>query len=161
MLALLLSMSSLPRTLDPQLCTLVPEAPSGDSWLHEIKYDGWRLLARKHDKDVRLYTRGGVEWSQGLPALKRAIASLPVREAWLDGEIVHLDHEGLPDFEAVQRDMRARDETRLFYHVWDVPWLDTENLCGIPLLERKQRLRELITQEPSRVRYTPHVVGDG
>lgn len=71
--ALNASIAELPALFEPQLCTLVDQPPSGAGWLHEIKYDGWRLLARKHDDDVRLYTRGGVEWSQRLPRLVEAI----------------------------------------------------------------------------------------
>ena len=72
-LLLSLRSKSLPALLEPQLCTLVEEPPGGADWLHEIKYDGWRLLGRKHGDDVRLYTRGGVEWSQRLPHLVEAI----------------------------------------------------------------------------------------
>jgi bifunctional non-homologous end joining protein LigD len=72
-------------------------------------------LARKHGNDVRLYTRGGVEWSQRLPRLVEEIRRLNVTSAWLDGEIVHLDDAGFPDFEQLQRDMRARAERRLAF----------------------------------------------
>jgi bifunctional non-homologous end joining protein LigD len=93
------SASRIPGLLEPQLCTLVEHPTSGANWLHEIKYDGWRLLARKNSDDVRLYTRGGVEWSDRPPRLVEAVRALSVASAWLDGEIVHLDDAGLPDFE--------------------------------------------------------------
>src|SRR3982750_248620 len=125
-------MLSLPRTLDPQLCTLAAEPPSGDGWIHELKYDGWRLVARKDGDDVRLWTRGGVEWSRRLPAISAAIRDLPVRNAWLDGEVVHLDANGFPDFEALQRDMRSGRREWLYYHVWDLPWLNGKDLSRLP-----------------------------
>src|SRR3954466_7992885 len=128
-------MSSCPRTLEPQLCTLVEQPPVDDGWIHEIKYDGWRLLARKEGPHVSLWTRGGIEWSRRLPAISAAVRDLPTRDAWLDGELVHLDENGFPDFDALQTDMRSRRRARLFFHVWDVLWLDGRDLCRVPLLD--------------------------
>ena len=151
----------IPAPLEPQLCTLVEQPPVGDDWLHEIKYDGWRLLARKQGSDVRLYTRGGVEWSQRLPRLVEAVRGLAVDSAWLDGEIVRLDDDRFPDFEQLQRDMRARAERNLFYQVFDLPWLHGEDLTRWPLLDRKTRLRETISNSEQRIRFTDHLVGNG
>jgi bifunctional non-homologous end joining protein LigD len=155
------SPKNIPALLEPQLCTLVEQPPSGADWLHEIKYDGWRLLARKQGDDVRLYTRGGVEWSERLPHLVAAIRGLSVSSAWLDGEIVHLDDSGLPDFEQLQRDMRARAEQRLVYHVFDLPWLIGEDLTRRRLLDRKAMLAETIKAAGSQIRFTDHIVGGG
>lgn len=151
----------LPTSLSPQLCTLVPDVPDGAEWLHEIKYDGWRLLARKDGSDVRLYTRGGVEWSARLPKLADAVRQLPVRSAWLDGEIVHLDAKGYPQFERVMPCVRTSNEAAIFYHVWDLPWLDGRSLTDQPLLERKAVLSEICEQSSGRIRFTSHVVGQG
>jgi bifunctional non-homologous end joining protein LigD len=151
----------IPALLEPQLCTLVEQPPSGADWLHEIKYDGWRLLARKQGDDVRLYTRGGIEWSERLPRLVEAIRGLGASSAWLDGEIVHLDDAGFPDFEQLQRDMRARAERRLVYHVFDLLWLDGEDLMRKRLLDRKARLRDPISGAASQIRFTDHIVGNG
>jgi len=150
-----------PALLEPQLCTHVEQPPRGVNWLHELKYDGWRLLARKHRDDVQLYTRGGIEWSQRLPRLVEADRNLRVDSAWLDGEIVHLDDAGFPDFEQLQRDMRARAERRLVFHVFDVPWLNGEDLTRRPLLERKTLLREGIEGCDPQIRFTDYVVADG
>ena len=110
--------TEIPVLIAPQLCTLVECPPSGADWLHEIKYDGWRLLARKHGDDLRLYTRGGIEWSERVPRLVDAIRSLNVASAWLDGEIVHLDDAGFPDFERLQHDIRTGDERGLVFQVF-------------------------------------------
>jgi bifunctional non-homologous end joining protein LigD len=150
-----------PTTLDPQLCTSASTAPAGAEWLHEVKYDGWRLLARKHGRDVRLYTRGGVEWSERLPNLAAAVRSLNVYDVWMDGEIVYLDDQGFPDFVALQHAMRARAERRLVYQVFDMPWLNGESLARATVLERKARLRELVTDATPCIRFVEHIVGNG
>jgi bifunctional non-homologous end joining protein LigD len=111
--------------------------------------------------DGRLYTRGVVEWSHRLPRLVEAIRGLSVESAWLDGEIVHLDDAGFPDFEQLQRDMRARAEQRLVYHVFDLPWLNGEDLTRRRLLDRKAMLAETVRDAGSRIRFTDHIVGSG
>jgi bifunctional non-homologous end joining protein LigD len=146
--------------LEPQLCTAAPSAPSGDEWIHEIKYDGWRLLARKQGSVVRLYSRGNVEWSERLPKLADAVRSLDVADAWLDGEIVCIDDRGCPDFHALHHAIRARNEHRLVYQVFDAPWLNGEPLWTQSLLDRKAKLRDTIV-DCSRIRFTNYVVGNG
>lgn len=152
---------TLPSCLEPQLCSVANEPPAGDGWLHEIKYDGWRLLARKAGKGVRLFTRGGHECSSLLPEIAASIRGLDVRSVWFDGELVYLDEDGYPSFDRLLRCVRRSDEARLFYHVWDVPWRNARGLCDQPLIERKQRLAELFVDPPTRVRYTAHVLGRG
>lgn len=151
----------LPHALSPQLCTLVTDVAGGDEWLHEIKYDGWRVMARKDGDSVRLVTRGGAEWSARLPKLTAAIKQLPVRNAWLDGELVYLDERGYPRFERVMSCVRASNEAALYYQVWDLPWRNGRSLVARPLLERKQALAKIFDDAPLRVRYTSHVVGRG
>jgi bifunctional non-homologous end joining protein LigD len=151
----------LPHSLAPQLCTLVTDVAGGDDWLHEIKYDGWRLLARKDGDGVRLFTRGGVEWSARLPKLTAAIRQLHVRNAWLDGELVYLDEHGYPRFERVLSCVRSSEETALYFQVWDLMWRDGRSLTDRPLLERKQALADALSDGSPRVRFTSHVVGEG
>jgi bifunctional non-homologous end joining protein LigD len=154
----------LPSSLAPQLCTLVSgvaEVPSGDEWLHEIKYDGWRLLARKDGDKVGLFTRGGIEWSARLPTLTAAIRRLSVRNAWLDGELVYLDERGYPRFEKVLSCVRASDERSLYFQVWDLPWRNGRSLMDRRLIERKRALATVISDQLGRIRLTRHVVGQG
>ena len=152
--------TSPPPQLDPQLCTLVPEAPAGDGWIHEIKRDGWRLLARKDGPSVRLYTRGGYEWSDSLPAIAKAVSQLPCRSAWLDGELVYLDDEGVSVFDALMPEVRGRGR-RLYYQCWDLLHLDGVSLTRNALLDRKAALARLLGDASPRLRFTSHVVGDG
>lgn len=145
---------SLPAQLAPQLCTLVASPPDGDDWLHEIKYDRWRLLARKQGSRVRLFTRGGHEWSRRLPRLTGAIAELRTRNAWLDGELVYLAPDGFPDFDRLAGCVRLSDESRLFYQLWDLP-----AFARTPLIERKERLASLLDDASPKLRLTTHVTG--
>ena len=135
--------------------------PPGDTWLHEIKYDGWRLTARTDHSPVALYTRGGVEWSKRIPAIARALTTLRVGVSWLDGELVYLRGDGRPDFAALHDSINGGDQRGLYYHIWDVPWLDGNDLTRAPLVERKERLRELLRNSHPRLRYTDHIVGSG
>lgn len=150
-----------PTALAPHLCTLSNEVPGDDSWLHELKYDGWRLMCRKDGKDVRFFTRSGVEWSRRLPTLTCAIQSLSVRRAWFDGELVHLDRDGYPGFHALHQDIHTRQQSRLFYQLWDVPWHNSRSVATVPLIERKQLLQKLLVHAPPNVRYTDHVTENG
>jgi bifunctional non-homologous end joining protein LigD len=151
----------IPSTLEPQLCTASPKAPSGDEWLHELKYDGWRLLARKQERTVRLYSRGGAEWSDRLPRIANAVRSIRATDAWLDGEIVCVDHSGFPDFNALHHALRSKDECRLVYQVFDLPWLNGESLQRLCITERKARLRDILIAGSRFVRFADHVIGNG
>src|SRR5688500_2633982 len=129
---------------------MAPRPPAGDAWLHEIKLDGYRLLCRKTSNDIRLLTLGCADCPDRLTALVEAVRGLKCRDVWLDGEIVHLDKRGAPDFEALQRDFRSGREGRLFYYAWDMPWFDGQDLTSTPLLQRKQRLKDLLVGASAR-----------
>ena len=92
----------MPDKLQPQLATLASQAPDGPEWLHEIKYDGYRLLARIEDGEVRLITRGGLDWTAKFPALAARLGQLPLESALIDGELVHLEPEGTTSFSGLQ-----------------------------------------------------------
>src|SRR3954468_19352592 len=133
-----------PVSLEPQLCTIAESAQDGDAWIHEIKYDGWRLLARKSGADVTLFTREGVDLTAQLPKIAAEISGLSVRDAWFDGELVYFDEQSLPDFDSLMGRVRAGNEYRLAYQVFDMPWYDGRNLAKLPLVERKFLLGELL-----------------
>src|SRR6185437_3673871 len=100
----------------PQLLSRAPTAPEGDGWLHEIKYDGYRLVASLERGRVRLRSRSGADWTARLPSIARAVVSLGSREVVLDGELVYLDDDGLPDFEHLWAATRAPEQqARLYY----------------------------------------------
>ena len=154
-------MSSL-LTHGPQLLSRAATPPGDDGWVHEIKYDGYRLLAKIERGRVRLSSRSGADWTTRLPHIAKAVATLGVRQLALDGELVYLDAEGFPDFERLQVATRSRDQQpRLYYQVFDLLILNDKDLTGRPLLERKDRLVTMLRRaEHPRLRYVAHVHGN-
>src|SRR5262245_27098806 len=156
----------LPRFVAPVLTTLVESAPPGDGWVHEIKYDGYRALCRMSRGKARIFTRRGNDWTEAFAAIARAAEELPVREGWLDGEIVVLRPDGLTSFGALQEALSgARGAGRMVYYLFDLPFLEGSDLRRLPLTERKRRLRELLEASGKGrrgvLRYSDHVEGQG
>ena len=118
----------IPDGIRPQLATLVDTIPKGDEWVHELKYDGYRMLCRIQKGTAQLYSRNGLEWTHKLGALATAAAQLRVREAWLDGEVVVLLPDGSMSFQALQKSFEGRSEGQLVYYVFDLLYLDGEDL---------------------------------
>ena len=134
----------LPKTLSPQLASLASAVPSGGEWSFEIKFDGYRMLARIDGKRVQLFTRSGLDWSARLPELLRALRGLDVGSAWLDGEIVVLGNDGTPDFNGLQNAFERSRSDAIEYFIFDLPYLDGHDLRGLPLAQRRERLRRLL-----------------
>ena len=150
----------LPETLDAQLATLVDEAPDGPEWLHEIKYDGYRMLGRIERGRCRIFSRNGKEWTDAFPTLAEAAAALPVKSAWIDGEIVVPSGEGGSSFQELQNALGGNAESSLVWFVFDLPYLDGQDLRRVPLLERKRLLEPLLAGS-ARIRYSNHFVTSG
>ena len=148
--------------ISPQLLTAAREAPEGDGWLHEVKFDGYRLAAHVEGGRVRLYTRGGHDWTSKLRSIEAAVAALGLRSGYLDGELVAVAADGLPDFDALHRAMRGgRNAPPLLYHVFDVLRVDGRELLHAELVERKRVLAELVGPGDGALRYVEHHVGSG
>lgn len=141
--------SALPKQLTPQLATLVGSAPEGDSWSYEVKFDGYRLLARVSGNEVNLYTRNGHDWSTKLPAQVRAIKQLELDSAWLDGEIVVLEKNGAPSFQALQNAFDTEDTQHIQLFLFDLPYLNGYDLRATPLHERRAALRWILDNNRS------------
>src|ERR1700720_2042252 len=94
--------AALPAWIAPQLTQLVDAAPEGDQWLHEIKYDGYRMMARLDRGAVKLLTRTGLDWTHKYPAISKAVAALDARQAYLDGELCGIGPDGIPSFSRLQ-----------------------------------------------------------
>jgi bifunctional non-homologous end joining protein LigD len=150
-----------PRSLAPELCRLAARAPSGEGWLHEIKFDGYRLIAILTRGRVRLLTRRGEDWSARFPRVAEALAQLGV-PAVIDGEVVVLDERGASDFQRLQNSLRDGRADPLFF-AFDLPWCGGYDLARCPLEERKRLLAQLLGELPAegRVRFSEHVAGDG
>jgi bifunctional non-homologous end joining protein LigD len=141
--------AKLPLTLFPQLATLVDEPPADEGWIYELKFDGYRIVARIEEGDVRLFTRNGNDWSARLKGLRDEIASLGIASAWLDGEIVVLDPRGLPDFQALQRAFDASATRGIVYFAFDLPYFGGYDLRRVPLVERRALLERVLGASPS------------
>ncbi|WP_025809022.1 DNA ligase D [Pseudomonas chlororaphis] len=141
---------ALPQSLAPQLATLVDKAPSGD-WRYEIKFDGYRILARIQDDEVRLLTRNGHDWTSRLPLQAKALAALKLKGSWLDGEVVVLNDQGLPDFQALQNAFDIGRSLDIIYYLFDAPFLQGEDLRETPVEERRQALKEALGRKSSKV----------
>ena len=150
-----------PRTLEPQLATLVAEPPAGDEWLHEMKFDGYRILARLDRGRAQLRSRAGHDWTERFPAIARSLSALPARRAWIDGEATVVLADGTTSFAALQNATSLPEGARLVYFAFDLPYLGDTDLRGVPLEERKRLLRDLLPPGSDAVRYSDHVIGDG
>ena len=144
----------------PQLATLVAAAPESDEWLHETKYDGFRIGLAIDKGRAQLFTRNGLDWSARFPELVNAALQLPVSSALLDGEIALLLPDGRTSFQDLQNAGRRKGAPACF--VFDIHWLDGDDLRSLPLEERKARLEPLLgSRRTPLLRYSTHVVGHG
>lgn len=139
---------ALPDKLQPQLATLVDSPPSGD-WRYEVKFDGYRILARIDGDDVRLFTRNGHDWSAKMPRQVEALKALGLDAAWLDGEMVVVDDNGVADFQALQNAFDTEHDERITYYLFDLPWLGREDLRELPLKARRDTLARLLEDNAS------------
>jgi bifunctional non-homologous end joining protein LigD len=152
----------LPDFIAPQLATLVSEAPSGEAWLHELKFDGFRILCRLDAGEVKLLTRSGQDWTSHFVEVARAARQLPAREAWLDGEVAVLLPDGRTSFQALQNRGDVARGQSLVYFVFDLLYLDGRDLRELPLETRKVALAKLTSRAATgSIRYADHQDGDG
>ncbi|MEX5502334.1 DNA ligase D [Pseudomonas putida] len=140
----------LPAQLQPQLATLVDTPPSGD-WRYEVKFDGYRILARIDGKDIRLFTRNGHDWSSKMPRQVAALRELGIDSAWLDGEMVVADENGAADFQALQNAFDTEHDEAITYYLFDLPFLGGQDLRQVPLQSRRDTLRQLLEHDESGV----------
>lgn len=147
--------SALPAKIAPELATLVDGPPStGDDWVLEVKFDGWRMLARVDGAGVRLLTRNGHDWSKKLPHLVRDLSSMKLGPCWLDGEIVMLNEQGLPDFGALQAGFDNATTKDITYHLFDLMHHDGLDLRQVALVERRALLKRLLEDAPDSLRFS-------
>ncbi|MGB5954534.1 DNA ligase D [Pseudomonas sp.] len=135
--------AALPDLLQPQLATLVDSPPSGD-WRYEVKFDGYRILARIDGDDIRLFTRNGHDWSAKMPGHLAALRELGVDSAWLDGEMVVNDEHGVADFQALQNAFDTEHDEQITYYLFDLLFLGGHDLRQVALQDRREALRRLL-----------------
>ncbi|WP_332681410.1 DNA ligase D, partial [Bosea sp. (in: a-proteobacteria)] len=155
---------ALPRFVEPCLATLQEKPPAGENWLHEVKFDGYRLQARLSDGKVRLLTRTGLDWSERFGSgIVAALAALPCDTALIDGEAVVLAEDGISSFSALQAALSEEKTENLVFFAFDLLHLDGEDLRAEPLLARKERLEALLQagKPEAPLRYSEHFVEPG
>lgn len=135
--------AKLPELLKPELATLVDSAPDGD-WSYEIKFDGYRIMARVDHGKIQLFTRNGHDWTHKLPKQAEALAALGLESAWLDGEMVVADEHGVPDFQALQNAFDSGRSGNIVYYLFDLPYLNGVDLREVPVEERRAALATVL-----------------
>jgi bifunctional non-homologous end joining protein LigD len=150
--------AQLPHSLEPELATLVDQPLPGD-WIYEIKFDGYRMLARiGGPKDVRIVTRRGNDWTHRFPALRGELLAAQLPAGWYDGEIVLLDESGRPSFNGLQNAMEGGRNDDIVYYLFDLPWCDGHDLRRVPVEERRALLQSLL-QPTARLRFSEEIAG--
>lgn len=150
----------MPGFIKPQLATLRSKAPSGSQWIHEIKFDGYRVQLHIDNNKRKAFTRNGLNWIKRFSLIAGAF-DIP-GQAIVDGEVVVI-HEGRTNFSELQAELARGDQDRLLYYAFDLLWLDGQDLRKTPQLERKAMLQGLIDtyQLEPPVLFSEHVIGDG
>jgi bifunctional non-homologous end joining protein LigD len=158
--------SGMPGFVAPQLCTLVERPPSGEGWVHEIKFDGYRVQLRVERGEVTLKTRKGLDWTDKFGAIAKEAAALP--DCMIDGEIVALDHDGTPDFSTLQAAISDGKTDRLVFYAFDLLFFDGMDLRPLPLGDRKEQLKAMLEarkgkdkRDGQNIRYVEHFDTDG
>ena len=154
--------TALPGFIEPALATLTTSAPEGRRWIHEIKFDGYRLQAHVSAGRVKLLTRSGLDWTKKFgKEIVGALQALPVGTALIDGELVVETATGASDFSALQADLSEGRSDRFVFYVFDLLYLDGYDLRELPLSERKRVLEPVVAGGPPLIRFSQHFIEDG
>ncbi|HET6433593.1 DNA ligase D [Dyella sp.] len=146
---------------EPELARLYAHPPAGEEWLHEVKWDGYRILATIHDGAVSLWSRNGLSWTERLPEIVQAIAAMGLDSARFDGELIALDTTGRSDFNALQKTLSGERNAPLVYMMFDCPALEGYDLAHARLDDRKALLAHLLKDRPAPLAYSTHTAGHG
>ncbi|MGH9929668.1 MAG: non-homologous end-joining DNA ligase [Pyrinomonadaceae bacterium] len=157
--------AAMPERVAPQLATLVREPPSGAEWLHELKFDGYRMVCHLQRGKARFWSRNGKDWTDKFSNLAAALKAFPAVNAVLDGEVVIVDKAGRSSFQRLQQSMgRGGNKVPAFvFEIFDLVYLDGFSLTQTPLRERKAALEKLLASMKAKgvLRYSDHVGGNG
>ncbi len=151
--------SALPQFIAPQLCEVLERPPAGPGWVHEVKFDGYRMQLRVSGGKAALRTRKGLDWTQKFSAIARAAGRFP--DCIIDGEICALDHNGAPDFAGLQAALSDGKTDALVFFAFDLLFAEGEDLRALPLTDRKARLESLLRKAPQIIRYVEHFSSGG
>lgn len=152
----------MPDFVEPVLARLKPRPPAGDDWIHEIKFDGYRLQIRIRDGKVTMMTRTGLDWTEKFgEEIAAAFRALPVDSALIDGELVVERENGASDFSALQHDLSEGRSDRFSYYAFDLIYLDGYDLRNVALIDRKALLEKLLPAGSAKLRYSEHFNENG
>jgi len=153
---------AVPHFIKPQLATLVKSAPKGTNWLHEIKFDGYRLLSFIEKDCVRLVSRSDQDWTRKFQILVNGILKLNLEQAILDGELVVLDDKGISRFQLLQNSLQFNQHANFRYYVFDILFYNHQDLRSLALIERKKILAKVLKPSSNGIVQLSHfVVGRG
>lgn len=148
----------LPAKISPQLATLIEDAPPGTGWLSEIKFDGYRMLARIDDGEVKIFSRNGNPWTSKIPTIAKSLSKIKVKQAWLDGEIVVLDDDGKSNFSKLKDALGGQDPRNVFFFLFDILYLDGYNTMACRQDDRKSLLEYVLgNSPPPYIKYSDHM----
>jgi len=151
-----------PAGFAPELCIQKKTPPDGEEWLHETKWDGYRLLADMDRGRAKMRSRNDLDWTTKAATIAAAIEALPVESVRLDGELVAFDPQGRSDFSGLQGALKAGRAVALRYVVFDMPGLEGVDISHVPLVERKALLERLLASSKSKALvFSSHVIGQG
>ncbi|WP_419420065.1 DNA ligase D [Legionella sp. D16C41] len=154
--------STFPETISPELATLVAEIPEGPDWLHEIKFDGYRIIAFKNGNTIRLMSRNNKDWTSNFPNVVAELKKLPVKRGIFDGEIVVLDENHKSNFQLLQNSVKANKEIPFIYYIFDLLYVEQFDLREKPLIERKKTLITLLENSNKQIlRFSDHIIDQG
>jgi bifunctional non-homologous end joining protein LigD len=145
----------------PQLPRLVTHVPEDESWIHEMKYDGYRIQGHLQHNLAKLYTRSGLDWSNSFPFIMEAVGKINAHDAIFDGEIVALDEEGHSNFQKLQNSLTNKEDKDLRYYIFDILYLNGKDLRALPLIERKAILQKTLKGATHHLIYSEHVMENG
>src|SRR4029079_1620112 len=150
----------MPSFVEAQLATLVKNPPEGPHWVHEIKYDGYRMLCRIENGETAMISRNEKDWTAKFPSVAQSLSRLSVESAWIDGEVAVVDSKGRSSFQALQNALSG-ESTALTFFAFDLMYLNGIDLRGAALTDRKRLLKDLLEDAPATIRYSEHFSASG
>lgn len=156
-----LAKAPFPSKLSPQLATLTDKAPKGDEWLHEIKWDGYRMISFIKGGEISLKSRNHLDWTAELMSLATMLKKLKFKNVVFDGEVVLLDEEGKSNFQLLQNAIMGKHSGDFIYYIFDILYYDQFDLRHLPLSKRKDILRSLLPEKHPNLIYNDHIIANG
>jgi bifunctional non-homologous end joining protein LigD len=150
-----------PEIIAPELATLSNQVPQNNQWLHEVKFDGYRILTQKKNDQTRLLTRNKHDWTKKMPSIAKALNDLQVNSVIFDGEVITLDEKGLSNFQLLQNVLKNSQTSLIIYCIFDVLYWNGRSLLNVPLIQRKKVLQKILNNCPPILFYVDHVQGEG